>query len=324
MVALLSVENLNIQFDTPEGTVQAAKNVSFEVHPGECLGIVGESGSGKSQIFLSLMGLLAKNGHVSGQVLFNGQPLLGIKKEALNRLRGAELSMIFQDPMTSLNPYLKISIQMTEVLEAHLGLKPAEAKQRCLELMTRVGIPEVEKRFELYPYQLSGGMRQRIMIAIALLCQPKLIIADEPTTALDVTIQAQILEILADLKDTHNTAIVMITHNLGVVAGLCDRMLVLYGGQVIEEGPIEDLFYKPLHPYTKGLLDSSPKFQTEQQEMQTIPGQPPNLLSLGDFCPFLERCAYAAEDCKKQRPTLQPSGEQRQIACWVNPFSNST
>ncbi|RMF14201.1 MAG: ATP-binding cassette domain-containing protein, partial [Gammaproteobacteria bacterium] len=247
---LLKVENLNTRFATPEGEVSAVNDLSFELYPGESLGIVGESGSGKTQVFMSIMGLLAENGRATGKVWFGGENILGLPADKLNRFRGSRMSMIFQDPMTSLNPFLRVSRQLTEVLVEHQGMSEADARAKSLDMLRKVGIPEAEKRFDMYPHEFSGGMRQRVMIAMALLCQPELLIADEPTTALDVTIQAQILKLMRNLKDEFNTSIVMITHDLGVVAGLCDRVLVMYGGRIVESGRVDDIFANPLHPYT--------------------------------------------------------------------------
>ena len=250
---LLDVQNLTTRFHTHDGEVCAVSDVCFSINPGECLGIVGESGSGKTQVFMSIMGLLAKNGRAEGTVLFEGRQILGLPAPELNRLRGVEFSMIFQDPMTSLNPYLRISRQMNEVLMEHRRMGEQEATATSIEMLDLVGIPEPRKRFSMYPHEFSGGMRQRVMIAMALLCQPKLLIADEPTTALDVTVQAQILELIARLGRELNMATVLITHDLGVIAGLSDRVVVMYGGRIVEEASVHDLFHDPRHPYSKGL-----------------------------------------------------------------------
>ncbi len=316
MSRVLEVENLSTCFATPEGEVQAVNEVGFHIDIGECVGIVGESGSGKSQVFMSVMGLLAKNGHASGSVRYRGREILGLPAVELNRFRGSEMTMIFQDPMTSLNPYLRISRQMTEVLIEHKGLSQREARRRCVEVLGRVGIPEAEKRLDMYPYELSGGMRQRVMIAMSILCEPELLIADEPTTALDVTIQAQILDLMGDLRRDSNTAIVLITHDLGVVAGLCDRVIVMYGGRIVENATVRDVFYNPRHPYTLGLLKSSPRLDDERtDDLITIQGQPPNLQDLPPGCAFSDRCPVSEARCLSERPVLRGIGGGREIAC---------
>ncbi|HXH03147.1 MAG TPA: oligopeptide/dipeptide ABC transporter ATP-binding protein [Candidatus Competibacteraceae bacterium] len=317
MDAVLTVENLNIRFTTPDGEVSAVNEVAFHIGPGESLGVVGESGSGKTQVFLSIMGLLARNGRVSGSARYHGRELIGMPRAELNELRGARIAMIFQDPMTSLNPFLKISKQMTEVLITHKGLSEKAARVRGIQMLERVGIPAAKSRFDLYPHEFSGGMRQRVMIAMALLCEPELLIADEPTTALDVTIQAQILELMAELKRDFNTAIVMITHDLGVVAGLCERVMVMYGGRVVETGGVSQIFYEPRHPYTLGLLRSMPRVDRSRgQALYAIPGQPPNLQALPSGCAFRDRCAFAFERCARERPPLTPAGAGRLKACF--------
>ena len=316
MTQVLEVENLNTSFATPEGAVQAVSEVGFHVDVGECVGIVGESGSGKSQVFMSIMGLLAKNGRASGSVRYRDREILGLPAVELNRFRGSEMTMIFQDPMTSLNPYLRISRQMTEVLIEHKGLSQREARRRCVEVLGRVGIPEADKRLDMYPYELSGGLRQRVMIAMSILCEPELLIADEPTTALDVTIQAQILDLMGDLRRDSNTAIVLITHDLGVVAGLCDRVIVMYGGRIVENAAVRDVFYNPRHPYTLGLLKSSPRLDDERTEdLATIQGQPPNLQDLPPGCAFSDRCPVSEARCLSERPVLRGIGGGREIAC---------
>ncbi|MEA2755168.1 MAG: oligopeptide transport system ATP-binding protein, partial [Aliidongia sp.] len=256
---ILEIRNLRIRFQTDSGTVAAVNDVSLSLTAGETVGIVGESGSGKSQILMSIMGLLARNGTVSGSVKLHGQEILGLRDDALDRLRGATMSMIFQDPMTSLNPFLRVSTQLTEVLVKHRAMGKAEAMRHAIAMLERVSIPDAAKRIRLYPHEFSGGMRQRVMISMALLCRPALLFADEPTTALDVTVQAQILDLLKELAATMGTTIVLVTHDLGVVASLCDRVVVLYGGRIMESGPAEQIFEDPRHPYTKGLLDSTPR-----------------------------------------------------------------
>ena len=316
---VLAVQSLNTRFDTPEGEVCAVNNVSFRVREGETVGIVGESGSGKSQVFMSVMGLLATNGRATGSVKFRGQEVLGMPPQKLNRIRGAHMSMIFQDPMTSLNPYLTVSRQMTEVLIQHKGMGESDAEKRSVEMLDLVRIPEAKRRIRMYPHEFSGGMRQRVMIAIALLCQPDMLIADEPTTALDVTVQAQILELMHDLKTELNTAIVLITHDLGVIAGLSDRVLVMYAGNIVERGTVREIFYDPQHPYTEGLLKSMPRLTgAEQTELPSIPGQPPNLQHLPTGCNFRPRCAYAFDRCRVEEPAQRDIGPGRAKACHLD------
>ncbi len=290
MPPVLDVRGLEVRFTTPDGVVEAVNDVSFAVEPGETVGIVGESGSGKSQVFMSVMGLLASNGRASGSVRFQGEEILGRPARELNRIRGARMSMIFQDPMTSLNPYLTIERQLTEVLETHRGLTASQARSAAVAMLERVQIPEAERRISHYPFEFSGGMRQRAMIAMALLCQPELLIADEPTTALDVTVQAQILELIRELKQAGRTALVLITHDLGVIAGLCERVLVMYAGRIVESGPVRDIFKDPQHPYTAGLLASMPRLdESDGAPLSPIPGQPPNLQRLPSGCAFSDR-----------------------------------
>jgi oligopeptide transport system ATP-binding protein len=315
MAAVLEVEDLTTRFATPDGEVAAVNGVSFEIEAGESVGVVGESGSGKTQVFLSVMGLLARNGRCSGSARFCGQELLGLPAGRLNEIRGVRLAMVFQDPMTSLNPHLKIARQMTEVLIEHRGLSAREARRRSLELLDRVGIPAARQRIDLYPHEFSGGMRQRVMIATALLCEPELVIADEPTTALDVTVQAQILELLRQLQHELGMAIVLITHDLGVVAGLADRVMVMYAGRIVEQGPSLPMFEDPQHPYTQGLLRSMPRLDAAMAgELSAIPGQPPNLQALPAGCAFRERCAFAFERCV-ERPELRGFADARRKAC---------
>jgi len=316
MGTILEVNDLNTRFDTPDGEVRAVNEVNFSIEEGESIGVVGESGSGKTQVFLSIMGLIARNGTVTGSVRYRGTEILGLPGPELNRIRGARMSMIFQDPMTSLNPYLRISRQMSEVLMEHKGFSERDARTRGIQMLDRVGIPEARKRFDRYPHEFSGGMRQRVMIAMALLCEPDLLIADEPTTALDVTIQAQILDLMRDLKRDLNTAVVMITHDLGVVAGLCERVMVMYGGRVVERGGIRDIFYRPQHPYTMGLLQSMPRLdEARPAELATIAGQPPNLQNLPPGCPYQERCPFVFDTCRTVVPPLRPAGEGQEKAC---------
>ncbi|KEI69453.1 ABC transporter ATP-binding protein [Endozoicomonas elysicola] len=316
MSIILEVNNLNTRFDTPEGEVSAANNINFTLQKGQSLGVVGESGSGKTQIFMAIMGLLAKNGRTSGEAIFKGQNLLGLPVVELNKVRGVSLSMIFQDPMTSLNPYLKVSRQMTEVLIEHQGLDKESALERSIRMLELVGIPEARKRVHMYPHEFSGGMRQRVMIAIALLCEPDLLIADEPTTALDVTIQAQILELLHSLKEEMGMSIVMITHDLGVIAGMCDHVMVMYGGRVVETGTVHEIFNDARHPYTQGLLQSMPRIDgNHNEDLYAIPGQPPNLQALPSGCAFQPRCQYADAQCRSTQPEPAALSQHRMIAC---------
>ncbi|MCB9946308.1 MAG: ATP-binding cassette domain-containing protein [Rhodospirillaceae bacterium] len=316
---VLEVAGLNTRFDTPDGEVRAVNDVSFTVARGETVGVVGESGSGKSQVFLSVMGLLASNGNATGRVRFKGQDILGLPAAKLNRLRGSRMSMIFQDPMTSLNPFLTVARQLTEVLVLHKGMGERQALKRSIEMLDLVRIPEAARRIGMYPHEFSGGMRQRVMIAMALLCQPDLLIADEPTTALDVTVQAQILDLMQTLKREFNTSIVLITHDLGVIAGLADRVMVMYAGSVVEEGAVREIFYDPQHPYTVGLLHSMPRLAAGRKErLVSIPGQPPNLQRLPKGCPFRPRCSHAFAPCSETDPALRPTGPGRAKACHLD------
>jgi oligopeptide transport system ATP-binding protein len=312
---LLEVRDLSVSFRTDGGNVAAVNEVSFALKPGEIIGIVGESGSGKSQILMALMGLLARNGVARGSVRLDGEEILNRPDRDLDKLRGARMAMIFQDPMTALNPFMRISTQLTEVLIRHRRLDKATALTKAIEMLEAVGIPDAAKRIKLYPHEFSGGMRQRVMISMALLCQPALLFADEPTTALDVTVQAQILDLLRDLTRTMGTTVVLVTHDLGVVASLCDRVIVLYGGRVMESGPVERIFEAPRHPYTRGLLDSTPRLdELTQGELHTIPGQPPSLSRPSPGCPFEPRCALREPICATARPVMRVEGEDA-VAC---------
>ncbi|WP_191601641.1 ABC transporter ATP-binding protein [Marinomonas algicola] len=312
---LLEVNNLRVNFRTPDGFVTAVNDLNFTLAQGETLGIVGESGSGKSQTAFALMGLLAGNGVIEGEARFNEQNILTLNEKAMNRIRSKEIAMIFQDPMTSLNPYMKVGKQLMEVLMLHKGMSKTEAFEVSVKMLDAVKMPEARKRMTMYPHEFSGGMRQRVMIAMALLCQPKLLIADEPTTALDVTVQAQILTLLNELKDDFNTSIIMITHDLGVVAGLCDKVLVMYAGQTMEYGTATDVFYRPTHPYTQGLLKAIPRLDVDDEKLSTIPGNPPNLLHLPSGCPFQTRCEFAKDRCGESTPTLQEFAPGQLRAC---------
>ncbi|OGB28570.1 MAG: oligopeptide transporter ATP-binding component [Burkholderiales bacterium RIFCSPLOWO2_12_FULL_61_40] len=318
---VLEVKQLGVQFSTQDGTVYAVNGLSFALDRGQTLGIVGESGSGKSQSVLAMMGLLARNGRASGEVLFHGDNLLGMPPAQLNQIRGNRMAMIFQDPMTSLNPYLTVERQMTEVLQFHKGQDRATARLRSVQMLDAVKIPEAARRIGMYPHEFSGGMRQRVMIAMALLCEPEVLVADEPTTALDVTVQAQILTLLRELQRDFGTAIVMITHDLGVVAGLCDQVMVLYGGRVMEQGPARHIFHTPSHPYTQGLLRAVPRMDRDDACLLAIPGTPPNMARPPQGCPFHERCAHASARCASTLPALLPvgGGAQALRACHRDP-----
>ncbi|NVD06969.1 ABC transporter ATP-binding protein [Vibrio sp. JPW-9-11-11] len=316
MMSLLDVKDLRVEFTTQDGIVTAVNDLNFSLEQGETLGIVGESGSGKSQTVFAIMGLLAKNGIISGSAKFEGNEILNLPEKALNKVRAEQIAMIFQDPMTSLNPYMKVSDQLMEVLMLHKGMGKAEAFEESVRMLEAVKIPEARKRITMYPHEFSGGMRQRVMIAMALLCRPKLLIADEPTTALDVTVQAQIMDLLNELKKEFNTAIIMITHDLGVVAGSCDKVLVMYAGRTMEYGTVDEIFYNPSHPYAEGLLKAIPRLDTEGEILPTIPGNPPNLLRLPPGCPYQERCHRVIDRCKQEAPILMPFADGRQRACF--------
>ena len=306
MQTVLEVTNLGVQFSTLDGVVYAVNGMNYTLAQGETLGIVGESGSGKSQSVLALLGLLANNGRATGSARFHGRDLLALPEAELNAVRGNQIAMIFQDPMTSLNPYLTVERQMTEVLELHKGLTRKAARTRAIELLDAVKIPEAARRIDMYPHEFSGGMRQRVMVAMALLCEPEVLIADEPTTALDVTVQAQILSLLRELQRDFGTAIIMITHDLGVVAGLCDQVMVLYGGRVMEQSRAQNIFHRPTHPYTQGLLHAVPRMDREDETLVAIPGSPPNMLRPPKGCPFSERCTLADAVCAERIPPLTP------------------
>jgi oligopeptide transport system ATP-binding protein len=320
-MALLEVTGLKTQFFTQDGVVKAVDGVSFHVNEGETLGIVGESGCGKSVSVLSVMRLIPQppGKIVDGEVMFEGIDLLHVSDNEIRKVRGNQIAMIFQDPMTSLNPVLTIGRQIGEALELHMGMNKEESRKRSAQLLEMVGIAEAEDRLDDYPHQFSGGMRQRAMIAMALACNPQLLIADEPTTALDVTIQAQIVELVKRLRDEIGMAIIWITHDLGVVAGLADRMMVMYAGHAVEEAPVKEVYGDPRHPYTIGLLGSLPRLdEIREDKLQSIEGLPPDLIDLPPGCPFEPRCVYAIEKCRTDTPRLEPVGPRHRIACWVD------
>ena len=313
--ALLQVSDLNVRFHTTDGEVSAVNGVSLSLARGETLGIVGESGSGKSQLAFSIMGLLARNGRATGSVRFDGQEILNAPPKVLNKIRADKIAMVFQDPMTSLNPYLRVSDQMAEVLMLHRGMGKAQAVVECARMLDAVKIPDAKGRIRLYPHEFSGGMRQRVMIAMALLCKPDVLIADEPTTALDVTVQAQIMQLLDDLQTEFGMAMILITHDLGVVAGACERVMVMYGGRVMERAATDPLFADPTHPYTQGLLQAIPRVDQRGDELSAIPGSPPNMTFPPPGCPFQPRCAYAMPICEAQMPPLDDFAPGRARAC---------
>ena len=320
MHTLLEVRDLKTHFFTPEGVVKAVDGISYDVKEGETVALVGESGCGKSVSVLSIMRLIPKpQGRIiGGQIIFDGKDLLKLDDGGIRGIRGKEMAMVFQEPMTSLNPVLTIGRQLTETLEIHLKMGKSQAKNRAMELLRLVGIPDAEQRLSQYPHQFSGGMRQRMMIAMALSCNPKLILADEPTTALDVTIQAQILELLKDLSQRFGVAIIIITHNLGIVARYADRMNMMYAGKLIERGTCKEIYHNPRHPYTIGLLRSVPRLdQPRKAKLDPIEGQPPEMVNLPPVCSFLDRCKFAIGRCANETPPLMAAGEDHLSACWV-------
>lgn len=312
-------KNLKTYFHTNKGIVKSVNDVSFEIQKGETVGIVGESGCGKSVTALSLMRLLPlPQGKIEGgDILFEGNSILSKSEKEFRKIRGNDISMIFQEPMTSLNPSLTIGTQISEVIMLHQKTSKNEAKNKAIEMIKLVEIPRPEEIYNAYPHELSGGMRQRVMIAIALSCNPKLIIADEPTTALDVTIQSQVLELMKNIKSKFNTSIMLITHDLGVVAEMCDKVVIMYAGKVVEIGSVFDIFKNPKHPYTKGLLRSKPNLLQNNNKLYCIPGQVPNPIDIPDYCYFSDRCENAFDKCKCSIPPLKTLATKQQVACWI-------
>jgi len=319
METLLEVKNLTTRFYTKDGVVKAVNGISYSLDEGGTLGVVGESGCGKSVHALSIMRLIQiPPGKIErGEVLLNGRDLLKVSEAEMRHVRGAEIAMVFQDPMTSLNPVFTIGFQLKEALKLHIGMDDHQAAERSIELLDMVGIPSAKQRLDEYPHQFSGGMRQRAMIAMALSCNPKLLIADEPTTALDVTIQAQIIDLVKTLQVNLGMAVMWITHDLGVAAGLVKMVNVMYAGYIIEQGYVKDIYKRPSHPYTIGLLGSLPRLdEAPGTKLVSIPGFPPDLTNLPEGCPFAERCTYAVEQCLDENPVLEPCGREHWVACW--------
>jgi oligopeptide transport system ATP-binding protein len=326
MADLLNVEGLETQFKTRDGIVHAVNGVSFHLKEGETLGIVGESGCGKSVTVMSMLSLIPQppGEVVAGEAVYQGKDLLKMSNEEIRHVRGSQVSMVFQDPMTSFNPVLTIGRQVAEPLEIHNGVPRKQAFERAAEMLEMVGIPSAKDRLEDYPHQFSGGMRQRVMIAMSLICTPQVLIADEPTTALDVTIQAQIVELVKRLRDELGMAIIWITHDLGIVAGLADRVAVMYAGYIIEEAQVKELYGKPTHPYTLGLLASLPRVDGKHGDrLASIDGLPPTLMEKPRFCPFAPRCKFAVDRCWQENPVLMPVSSEHRVACWVDPETGS-
>jgi len=322
---ILQVKNLQTWFWTDAGIVKAVDGVSFDLHKREMLAIVGESGSGKSVTNLAIMNLIPNppGKIIGGEVWYGGKDVLKMDKNEIRQLRGNKISMIFQDPMTSLNPFLKISTQMIETIRLHQGLSKKDARDRAIEMLKLVGIPAAEKRVDCYPHQFSGGMRQRVMIAMGLSCDPEVLIADEPTSALDVTIQAQILDLIGDLSARLGTAVILITHSLGLVAGMCDRVCVMYAGRVVEQGEVDELFANPAHPYTRGLIKSVPRMDKKNAgRLFSISGQPPNVIDLPPCCPFYPRCSEAMPQCKTEYPASYSLSPSHRTSCWLYQSGN--
>lgn len=315
---LLEIKDLCVEFQTVEGTVHAVNHLNYTLHKGEKLGIVGESGSGKSVSSLGMLKLIPNPpGRITkGEILYKGQDLVKASEKEMQKIRGNEISMIFQEPMTSLNPIIKCGRQIAESLTLHWGMKKKEAMEEAVHMMQAVGIADAEQRAHEYPHQMSGGMRQRVMIAMALACQPKILIADEPTTALDVTIQAQILDLIRKMNEKMETSVIFITHDLGVVSELCDTVIVMYTGHIVEQAPAAELFAEPKHPYTQGLLDAIPKITKERNPLKTIEGMVPNPTETIEGCSFSPRCPYAEERCRREAPPMKQVSDTRKVRCW--------
>ena len=322
-MSLLEVKNLNITFDTPDGIVRAVSGVDFNLEKNDSLAIVGESGSGKTQLVFSILGLLAKNATSLGSVKYESKEILNASEKELNSIRSKKISIIFQDPMTSLNPYMRISDQLNEVLIHHKGMSNNEAMKESIRMLDAVKIPEAKNRISMFPHEFSGGMRQRVMIAMSLLCRPDILIADEPTTALDVTVQAQIMDLFKDIQKEFRTSLILITHNMGIVAGTCSKTLVLYAGKVMEYGLTRDIFHQPSHPYTIGLLEAMPRLDKEYEVLKTIPGNPPNMMEVHQGCPFCSRCPSVIDKCSNIPPILEMINKdtQQQRSCHI-PFGD--
>lgn len=317
---ILEIKNLRTIFKSRGQDVQAVRGVSFSVGEGEIVGLVGESGSGKSVTMKAILGILPENAEIfSDNMKLNGIELSGLKEEEYRKLRGKDMTMIFQDPMTALNPLIKVGKQLEEVILRHSKCSKEEAKKKAIEMLEKVGIPTPEQRVKQYPHEFSGGMRQRVLIAMALACEPKLLIADEPTTALDVTIQAQILDLLKDLEKEYHTSIVLITHDMGVVATICSKIAIMYGGLIMETGTTDEIFYEPKHPYTKALLRAIPSLDLQEGErLQSIEGLPPSLINPPEGCPFAERCEYASERCRNEMPVYHQFSDTHRAMCFLN------
>lgn len=317
--SLLEIKDLKVSFFNNSGEVEAIRGVSFNLKKGEVLGVVGESGSGKSVTCMSIIRLLRGTGKITnGEIIYKNQDIIKKTEKEMMKIRGNDIAMIFQDPMTSLNPVFKVGTQISDVIGRHQGLNKSRSKEKAIEMLRLVGIPSPEERYDNYPHEFSGGMRQRAIIAMALSCEPDLLIADEPTTALDVTIQAQILKLLLELKNKFDTSIILITHDLGVVANTCSRVIVMYGGLIMEEGTVDDIFYNPLHPYTQGLLQSLPKKNLgERQRLVPIKGNPPDLSKISKGCPFADRCPYAMDICVEKQPAYYYKENNHRAMCWL-------
>ncbi len=313
---LLDVKQLNVSLPSRGMTVLAVRNLDLEIHEGEAVALVGESGCGKSRTALSLLGLHEKTAEVSGSIRLGAEELIGQSQAAMSRLRGQQVAMIFQDALSALNPYLRVETQMTESLQHHAGIDHATARARALQMLDAVQLPDAARCLRAYPHQLSGGMRQRVLIAMALMCEPKLLVADEPTTALDVTVQAEIVQLLDQLRRDMNLALLFITHDLGLVAKLCDRVLVMYAGEIIEQADTAALFRDPRHPYTRALLSCMPRLDTPRGKLSAISGQPPRMVATPAACPFAPRCPDCFEPCRNAAPSLEPINDKRQVACF--------